>query len=172
VATPFLGEIRTFAFNFAPQGWALCNGQILSIPQNAALYSLLGTTYGGNGTTTFALPNLQSRVAIHMGQGTGLSQYFEGQVGGTENVTLNSNQMPQHSHPLEGSSSPGSASRPAGAVLARSPDDIYAASPDGTVLNAGAVGTSGGSQPFGILQPYLVLNFCIAIEGGIFPTRN
>jgi microcystin-dependent protein len=171
MSEPFLGEIRMFGFNFAPSGWAMCNGQLLSIAQNAALFALLGTTYGGNGTTTFQLPNLQSRVAIHMGQGNGLSPYVEGQVGGTENVTLTNNQMPQHNHPVTASDGNASATRPGGAVLGRVQTAIYGASPDGTVMNAGMIGNSGGSQPFSILQPYLVVNFCIALQG-IFPSRN
>src|SRR5580658_7527465 len=96
----YLGEIRMFGFTFAPSGWAFCNGQLLSISQNTALFSLLGTTYGGDGVSTFALPNLQSRVAIHFGQGSGLSPYVQGQTGGAENVTLTQNQMPQHTHPV------------------------------------------------------------------------
>jgi microcystin-dependent protein len=171
MSQPFLGEIRMFSFNFAPSGWAFCNGQILSIPQYNALFALLGTTYGGNGTTTFALPNLQSRVAIHMGTGTGLSTYVEGQVGGLENVTLNTNQMPLHTHPVAASDGNASGTRPGGAVLGRVQASIYAASPDGTTMNAGMIGTTGGSQPFSILQPYLAVNFCIALQG-IFPSRN
>jgi microcystin-dependent protein len=171
MAEPFLGEIRMFGFNFAPQGWAMCNGQTLSISSNAALFALLGTTYGGNGTTTFQLPNLQSRVAIHMGQGTGLSPYVEGQLGGVENVTLTTNQMPLHTHPVGASDAPAAATRPAGAVPARTTASAYAAAPDGTVMNAGMIGNTGGSQPFSVIQPYLTINFCIALEG-IFPSRN
>src|ERR1700729_3145413 len=111
MAEPFLGEIRMFGFNFAPQGWAMCNGQTLPISQNAALFSLLGTFYGGDGVTTFQLPNLQSRVAIHEGQGSGLSPYDIGQVGGVETVMLTQNQMPQHSHSVGASSAPGTAGR-------------------------------------------------------------
>src|SRR5580765_3610287 len=105
MAEPFLGEIRAFGFYFAPLGWATCDGQIMSIAQNQALFSLLGTTYGGNGTTTFALPDLRSRVPVHQGQGPGLSPYAEGQAGGTEAVTLAAAQMPQHTHPVNASSS-------------------------------------------------------------------
>jgi microcystin-dependent protein len=171
MSEPFLGEIRTFGFNFAPQGWAMCNGQILSIAQNTALFALLGTTYGGNGTTNFALPDLQGRVGIHQGQGNGLSTYVIGEVSGTENVTLLTGQMPQHSHGLIANAGTAGVSRPDGAVLARTGANTYAAAPDGTAMNAGAIGSSGGNQPFSIIQPFLCLNFCIALEG-IFPSRN
>jgi microcystin-dependent protein len=171
MSEPFLGEIRTFGFNFAPQGWAMCNGQVLSIAQNAALFSLLGTFYGGNGTTNFALPNLQSRVGIHQGQGPGLSSYVIGEVSGSESVTLTAGQMPAHSHSLIANAGTAGVSRPDGAVLARTGSNTYAAAPDGTAMNAGAIGQAGGSQPFSILQPFLCLNFCIALQG-IFPSRN
>jgi microcystin-dependent protein len=171
MSEPFLGEIRMFGFNFAPVGWAMCNGQLIPISQNTALFSLLGTFYGGDGIQTFALPNLQSRVAVHQGQGAGLSPYELGEVTGTETVTLLSAQMPNHSHAVNANGAAGTAARPGGVVLARSSTDIYASSPDGTVLNAGMIGATGGSQPHNNLQPLLVLNFCIALEG-IFPSRN
>lgn len=172
MAEPFLGEIRMFGFQFAPTGWAMCNGQLLPISQNTALFSLLGTTYGGNGTSTFALPNLQSSVAIHQGQGVGLSPYVIGQNGGTENVTLTQGQMPLHGHVVNASGSPGANTRPAGGVLARATTDIYATAPDGsTTMNPGTIGNAGGSQPHTNIQPYLVINFCIALQG-IFPSRN
>jgi microcystin-dependent protein len=172
VAEPFLGEIRMFGFSFAPQGWAMCNGQILSIAQNTALFSLLGTFYGGNGTSTFALPNLQSRVAIHQGQGPGLSPYQLGELAGLENVTLTTNQMPQHNHVVQANNSSAAGDKPANNVLARTSTPTYASSPDGvTTMNSGMIGFSGGSQPFSIIQPILVLNFCIALQG-IFPSRN
>jgi microcystin-dependent protein len=169
VSEPFIGEIRIFGFNFAPRGWALCNGQILSIAQNTALFSLLGTTYGGNGQTTFALPNLQSRVPVHFGQGPGLSPYVLGQQGGTETVTLNTNQMPNHSHLVAASSVSPNASRPGNAFLAA--NGAYQTAPDGTTMNPAMIQGSGGSQPHDNIQPYLTLNFCIALEG-IFPSRN
>jgi microcystin-dependent protein len=171
VSEPFVGEIRMFGFNFAPQGWAMCNGQTLPISQNQALFSLLGTTYGGNGQTTFQLPDLRGRLANHAGQGTGLSPYVLGQNGGTENVTLVQGQMPTHAHSVLANGSPATATRPGGAVLARTTADIYAAAPDGTTMNAGMIGTAGGSQPHPNLQPYLTVNFCIALQG-IFPSRN
>jgi microcystin-dependent protein len=172
VSEPFVGEIRMFGFNFAPQGWAQCNGQLLPISQNTALFSLLGTTYGGNGTTTFALPNLQSRVPIHQGQGTGLSPYGQGQAGGTETVSLAAAQMPGHTHLVKASSSAAAADRPGGRVLARSGSHIYAPEPDtSTVMNADMLGGAGGGEPHDNIQPYLAVNFCIALEG-IFPARE
>lgn len=171
MSEPFLGEIRMFGFNFAPTGWAMCNGQLVPIAQNTALFSLLGTFYGGNGTSTFALPDLQGRVGIHQGQGTGLSPYVIGQVGGAESETLTQSQMPQHSHAVVASNGGAGGTRPAGSVLARTATDIYAASPDGTTMNPGMIGIAGGSQPFGIIQPYLCVNFCIALQG-IFPSRS
>lgn len=171
MSDPFLGEIRTFGFNFAPRGWAMCNGQLLPISQNTALFSLLGTFYGGNGINNFALPDLRGRVGINQGQGPGLSPYELGQVSGTETVTLTQNQMPSHNHQVMANDTAASATRPAGAVLARVTAAVYGAAPDGTVMNPAMISQSGGNQPFGILQPYLCLNFCIALQG-IFPSRN
>ena len=193
MSQPFLGMIIQVGFNFNPRGWQLCNGQLLPISQNTALFSLLGTTYGGNGTTTFALPDLRSRVAIHQGQGNGLSDYVIGQVGGTETTTLNQNQMPIHTHTFNGSTSNFQASTTkatvqvpaAGAMLAHTQDlsgkgstpDIYL--PTGSQASvalgglnvAGTNSNAGGSQPFSIIQPYLTTNFVIALQG-IFPSRN
>jgi len=172
MANPFVGEIRMFGFNFAPSGWAMCNGQLISISENTTLFALLGTTYGGNGTTTFALPNLQSCVAIHQGQGQGLSPRTIGETGGVETVTLTEVQIPQHTHAVDASSALASGARPSGAALARSGTDIYAAAPDGsTTMNAGMIGLTGGNMPHPNIQPFLVLNFCIALVG-IFPSRN
>jgi microcystin-dependent protein len=171
VADPFVGEIRTFGFNFAPTGWAMCNGQLLPISQNTALFSLLGTFYGGDGITTFALPDLRGRVGIHQGQGPGLSPYELGEVSGSERVTLITVQMPAHRHGLIANAGTAGVSRPDGAVLARTGTNTYAAAPDGTAMNAGAIGQAGGSQPFGIIEPFLCVNFCIALFG-IFPSRN
>lgn len=173
---PFLGAIVLFGFNFVPRGWASCNGQLMSISQNSALYALLGTTYGGNGTSTFALPDLRGRVPISMGQGPGLSPNFIGQVGGTETRTLLLNNMPQHNHSLNASSAAGDASSPATAFPANSGalDKEYISSvPSGAAvqMNPAAIGFAGGNQPFDIRPPYLVLNFCIALEG-VFPSRS
>lgn len=172
MSDPFLGEIRMFGGSFAPRGWALCNGQLMSIAQNTALFSILGTTYGGNGQTTFALPNLQSRVPIHQGQGQGLSPYTLGQQAGSETVTLSVLQMPAHNHLVNASGDDtGAASKPAGKVLGPTSANIYIPSPDGTVLNANAITATGGNQPHDNIQPYLVVTFIIALEG-IFPSRN
>jgi len=170
---PYLGEIRIFSGNFAPQGWALCNGQLLPISSNAALFSILGTTYGGNGTQTFALPNLQSRVPVHWGQGPGLSQYILGQSAGVENVTLTQQQMPQHNHTMGTLSAPGTASRPNTQLLAQpTSGNVYGPAPsDGSALNPAAIGLAGGNQPHANLQPYLAVNFIIALQG-IYPPRN
>jgi microcystin-dependent protein len=170
MSEPFLGMIIIVPYNFAPRGWAFCNGQILPIAQNTALFSLLGTTYGGNGQTTFALPDLRGRFPNSSGQGPGLSNYDLGQVSGTESVTLTVNQLPGHTHPFAPpcSSQPASSSKPSG--LVPSAGGTYNNAPDGA-LGAGTTGPAGGSQPTGIMNPYLTLNFCIALEG-IFPSRN
>jgi microcystin-dependent protein len=172
VAEPFLGEIRIFAFNFAPAGWALCNGQVLPISQNTALFSLLGTFYGGDGKTNFALPNLQSRVAIHTGQGSGLSTYSIGQAAGTETVTLSRAEMPVHTHHVHADGTNAKAASPVGHFLARATSDIYAVQQHGTsIMNPKMIADAGGGQPHTNIQPYLVLNFCIALQG-VFPSRN
>jgi microcystin-dependent protein len=172
MSEPFLGEIRMLGFNFAPQGWAPCNGQLLPINQNQALFSLLGTTYGGDGTTTFALPDLRSRVPVGQGQGPALSSYVEGQAGGAETVTLTAIQMPGHTHAVKASSSAAGSDQPEGRALARSASHIYAAKPDtSTVMNADMLGDAGGSQSHDNIQPYLAVNFCIALTG-VFPARS
>jgi microcystin-dependent protein len=172
MSEPFLGMIIQVGFNFPPRGWALCNGQILSIAQNTALFALLGTTYGGNGQTTFALPDLRGRVPIHPGQGPGLSSYDLGQQAGSEAVTLTMNQMPTHTHvaTLHASNQPAGDTLPTGNYLA---DGGAYLGTTNTAMNAGAVtnGLAGGSQPTTIIQPYLCINFCICLEG-IFPSRN
>ena len=177
MAEPFIGQIIIFGGNFAIRGYAMCNGQILSIAQNTALFSLLGTTYGGNGQTTFALPNLQGRVPIHFGQGPGLSSYSLGQQAGTETTTLILNNMPAHNHLIRTSSSDGNDSAPApttvpGVVkVGSSTANAYTSAAPDTNFSPNAVSIAGGSQPFNNIQPYLALNFLIALEG-IFPSRN
>lgn len=163
MATPFIGEVKMIAFDFAPKGWALCNGQLLSIAQNQALFSILGTTYGGNGQTTFALPNLQGSVPLHVGNG-----FNQGQVGGSQNVTLNSNQA-GHAHVVHATAT-STTNTAAGNFPAASASNIYGAASD-TTMNAGVVSQMGGSQPHSNLQPYLVVNFAIALVG-VFPSRN
>lgn len=175
---PFLGTILMVGFNFAPVGWALCNGQLLPISQNTALFSLLGTYYGGDGVTTFALPNLQGRVPIHQGNGAGLSPYVLGQLGGTQSSTLTVANLPAHNHPANCNNTPGSSIDPTGNLWAeanpggRDPvaTPSYASSPTGQ-LAGNAIGLTGGSQPVSILQPYLCVNFIIALQG-IYPSRN
>jgi microcystin-dependent protein len=177
MAEPFLGEIRIFAGNFAPRGWALCNGQILAISQNTALFSLLGTFYGGNGTSTFALPDLRGRLAVNQGQGPGLSSYTIGEQTGTESVTLLTTNMPAHTHLINASTGAADLGSPAGAVLAVPYDSTgvagtgYTKTPANTQMAPNAVGLAGGSQPFSILQPLLAVTFIIALQG-IFPSRN
>ena len=166
MAEPFLSEIRIFSFNFPPKGWAFCNGQFLPINQNQALFALLGTTYGGNGQTTFALPNLQGRAPMHFGDGHTL-----GEVGGSTAVTLTMQQMPQHIHFLNVTNNAATATAPSpGEVIAASPSNAYGAATN-LVTMAPTAGNVGGSQPHQNMQPYLGLNFCIALQG-IFPSRN
>ena len=173
MSEPFLGMIATFGFTFAPRGWALCNGQLLSIAQNTALFSLLGTTYGGDGQTTFALPNLQSRLPLHFGQGPGLSSYDIGETTGVENVTLNQNTLASHNH---SSTTPATAADansvdPAvGAVLATG-TSIYRVGAASVQMSPTPTSLTGGGQPFSDIQPILTINFCIALEG-IYPSRN
>ncbi|MFZ0041987.1 MAG: tail fiber protein [Solirubrobacteraceae bacterium] len=165
---PFLGGIFMFGGNFAPQGYAFCNGQLLSISQNTALFSLLGTTYGGDGVTTFALPNLQGRVPIHSGNGAGLSPYVLGQNGGTENVTLTQGQMPAHNHVIQAGGAE-TTSFPAGAVPAQNGAYTTGATP--VQMASGALTNAGGSQPHNNIQPYLTITFIIALQG-VYPSRS
>jgi microcystin-dependent protein len=173
---PFLAEIRMFAGNFAPTGWALCNGQLMSISQNTALFSLLGTTYGGDGRVTFGLPDLQGSAPMQQGQGPGLSQRYLGEMGGTPSVTLLASEMPVHTHTVAVTDDAGDTNSPAGATLAqaaqgRVADRLYgdATSPNAT-LNVGAYSIAGSSQPHNNMPPYLTLTFIIALQG-IFPQR-
>jgi microcystin-dependent protein len=168
---PFIAEIRIFTGNFPPRGWAFCNGQILSISQNTALFSLLGTTYGGNGVTTFALPNLQGRFPMHPGQGAGLTPRTLGEDGGESVVTLTPANLAQHSHAMRASSE-GAASAPVNGLPGTpAAAKIYGATSNPTVLADAAVSPSGGAQPHNNMQPYLALNFIIALQG-IFPPRS
>jgi microcystin-dependent protein len=178
----FMGTIQAFGFNFAPVNWALAQGQIMGISQNSALFALLGTTYGGNGTTTFALPDLQGRLAIGQGNGAGLSPYVIGERSGTENMTLLSSNLPPHSHQLNASSGSATSSSPSGQFLtAASGADqdgnpvtvtIYGPATTPAVMNPGSIGPgSGNSNPFSILQPFLAINYSICLYG-IFPSRN
>lgn len=170
---PFLAEIRIFAGNFAPRSWAFCNGQLLSIAQNTALFSLLGVTYGGDGRTTFGLPNLMGRAPMHWGDGPGLTPRVLGETSGATSVTLTTNTMPAHTHNLMASSSPASGRDPTNNPLARSRGgNAYQSNVNQNVVSLAqqAVMPNGGSQPHNNMQPYLGLTFIIAIQG-IFPSR-
>jgi microcystin-dependent protein len=171
MADPFVAEIRIVGFNFAPTGWALCNGQLMPISQNTALFSLLGTQYGGDGKTTFALPNLQGRVPIHAGQGPGLTDRAIGESGGAATVTLTAAEMPSHSHAIATTSAPADRSNPASSRFAAPADSVYTAQAANTATHPSTVGSDGGNQPHNNLQPFLVLNFVIALQG-IFPPRS
>jgi microcystin-dependent protein len=177
MTNPYVGEIRIFGFNFAPVGWATCDGQILSISQNTALFSILGTNYGGNGTSTFALPNFQGDTGVQQGQGPGLSQYFVGQQSGTTTVTLNQNNLPQHNHVINtqasGVSSQGLHAPTSTAYLGNSdPDRLYNSTATPTLSMAPqAIGPSGTGQAHDNMQPYEVLLFCIAMVG-VYPPRS
>jgi microcystin-dependent protein len=172
MADPFVAEIRIFPFNFAPTGWAICNGQLLPISQNTALFSLLGTTYGGDGRSTFALPDLQGRAPMAPGQGPGLSLHDLGELGGSQTVTLLESEIPAHSHALIASESDALERGPSGQLFAtgvgismfQTPGPVVALSPN-------AVTPSGGSLPHNNMMPYLTLNFCIALQG-VFPPRS
>ena len=166
MATPFLSEIRIVSFSFAPKGWAFCNGQLLLINQNQALFSLLGTTYGGDGRTTFALPNLQGRVPIHTGNGHTL-----GQAGGEQTHTLTVAELPQHLHQLHATSVNGDLIIAAGNELAGSPTQLYAPADNNlAAMNPASIANTGGSQSHQNMEPFLTLNFCIALQG-IFPSQ-
>lgn len=173
MADQFVAEIRMFPFNFAPTGWALCNGQLMPISQNTALFSLLGTTYGGDGKSTFGLPNLQGSAPMQPGQGTGLSQYDLGQSGGDEMVTLLQSEMPAHSHNLQASTLNSQSTLPTNNALGRgNPVKIYTDTTTSVVQMApNSIGIAGGGLPHNNMMPYLTLNFCIALNG-IFPQRQ
>ena len=175
MSDPYLGEIKAFGFNFNPRGWAFCNGQLLPISQNTALFSLLGTTYGGDGRTTFALPDLRSRVPAHFGTGPGLPPAALGQEFGRSTHTLTTQQLPSHTHQARAFMGDGDSPTPVNAVWS---DDLGVSSatyktgsvPDANMRND-AIANTGGNQSFDIHQPTLVINFCIALTG-IFPSRN
>ncbi len=173
MADPFVAEIRIFPFNFAPRGWAWCDGQLLPLSQNTALFSLLGTTYGGNGKSNFALPNLQGRAPMHPGQGPGLSLHDLGETGGSETVTLLESEIPSHSHALGAFNDVGEDRIPGPTeTLARSTGGFLYAAPGALVpLSNQALPSAGGDQPHNNMQPYLTFYFCIALQG-VFPPRG
>lgn len=170
MGTPYVGEIRMFAGNFAPVGWAFCDGALLPISENEVLFQLIGTTYGGDGQETFALPDLRSRVPLHMGTGGGAS-YILGETGGVESVTLTSSQIPGHSHSLMASTDTANLSSPANAVTGEAASKLYRTPASTTVMAASAVASTGGNQPHDNLQPYLVVNYIISLFG-IFPSQT
>ena len=170
MSEPFIGQIQMYGFNFAPRGWALCDGQLLPISTNTSLFSLLGTTYGGDGRTTFALPDLRGRVPIHQGTGPGLSPRKIGSKSGSETVTLTVAEMPGHNHQLTCSDVPATLDSPVNNVIANVPKPAF--DPTGTqTMSPGAITNNGGSRSHNNMQPYLTINFCIALVG-IFPSRS
>jgi microcystin-dependent protein len=173
MADPFVAEIRIFPFNFAPKGWAWCDGQLLPLSQNTALFSLLGTTYGGNGKSNFALPDLQGRAPMHPGQGPGLSLHDLGETGGSETVTLIESEIPAHTHALRGNNSLGDSPLPGGNTLARYVNNAYQTNTTSNLvsMSASSLAPAGGDQPHNNLQPYLTFYFNIAMQG-VFPPRG
>ena len=174
MGTPYLSEIRLMSFNFPPKGWAFCNGQLLAINQNQALFSLLGTTYGGNGTTTFALPNLEGRVPLHVGADTFGNNYTLGQSAGEASHTVTIPELPPHVHTLQASNSAANSNSPGGAGPAQPASAVgavYGPAAAPVTMAPQAIGNAGNGQPHNNMQPYLVITFCIALQG-IFPSRN
>lgn len=173
MADPFVAEIRMFGFNFAPKGWAFCDGQLLPISQNTALFSLLGTVYGGDGKSTFALPDLQGNSPMHPGQGPGLSMHDLGETGGSQTVTLLESEMPAHAHLMKGVSDPGDvqAGAPDRVLGAANPGNAYIPGNPDVTMAFQVIGPAGGDSPHNNMMPYLTLNFCIAMQG-VFPPRG
>ncbi len=172
MSEPFIAEIRIFAGNFAPRGWAFCDGQLLPIAQNTTLFSLIGTTYGGDGRTTTALPNMKGRAPMHPGRGPGLTDRRLGQKGGEETTTLSQTQIPAHSHPLKGSDEDASSNNPKDKVMAAASEVAYANPGTVAAMSPQAMATSGGgSQPHNNMQPFLTMYYIIALVG-IYPSRS
>jgi microcystin-dependent protein len=171
MSDPFIGEIRMFGGTFAPSGWAFCFGQLMPISENDALFALIGTTYGGDGQETFALPDLQGRVPIHQGQGPGLTNRDIGEKAGSESVILPASQMPFHSHGTLAMSAAGNQAGPGGGVWAASSLNPYAASAADTNMNSSSIGLTGGNQPHQNMMPYLAITFIISLFG-IFPSQS
>jgi len=169
MADPFVAEIRIFPFNFAPKGWAWCDGQLLPLSQNTALFSLLGTTYGGNGKSNFALPDLQGRAPMHPGQGPGLSLHDLGETGGSETVSLLESEIPSHQHSVNVVNDSGAQPNPGQAYVARA--NIYNSTFSNVSMNDQDLAPAGGDQPHNNMQPYLTFYFCIALQG-VFPPRT
>ncbi|KQY90602.1 MULTISPECIES: phage tail protein [Roseateles] len=170
MSNPYVGEIRLFAGNFAPLGWMFCQGQLLPIAENEVLFVLIGTTYGGDGQSTFALPDLRGRVPVHQGQGPGLSPRMLGELGGDETITLAPTQLPTHTHTLRASGAAATGTAPGGALLAATSVASYDPGPGSTAMAASAVGSAGGNQPHENMAPTLALNYIISLFG-IFPQQ-
>ncbi|WP_042167111.1 phage tail protein [Paenibacillus gorillae] len=164
-AEPFVGEIQAFPYGFVPKGWAACNGQLMNISTNTALFAIIGVTYGGNGTTNFALPDLRGRVPVSMAP-----NYPAGQAGGEQSHTLTTQEIPAHNHTLVANSEPATVSKPVGSIWGRPSFNMYASSSN-TLMSPNALGATGGNAPHSNMQPYLTLNYCIALTG-IFPSRG
>lgn len=171
MGTPYIGEIRMVGFNFAPVGWAFCNGALVPISENDALFNLIGTTYGGDGQETFALPNLQSRIPIHAGTGPGLSTYVIGESGGTETVTLTTTQIPSHNHAAQATTTQGNQASPQNGIWADPGQGVYGTGAGSLAMKANLVGISGGSQPHENMMPFLTINFIISLFG-VFPSQT
>ena len=171
MSNPFIGEIRMFGGSFAPAGWAFCAGQLMAISQNDALFTLIGTTYGGDGQETFGLPDLQGRMPVHQGTNPQGGNYTIGQTGGSESVTLTTNQIPGHPHPFQCSSQTGTQPSPANGMSASNTLNQFAAAGAGQPMKAGLMNPAGGSQPHENMMPYLVISFIISLFG-IFPSQN
>lgn len=172
MSNPYIGEIRMFGGNFAPAGWTFCDGQLMPISENDALFTLIGTTYGGDGQETFGIPNLQSRIPVHAGTGQSGIAYQLGESGGVESVTLSTNQIPIHNHPWIASSAVGTGSDPTQSLISQHPTaSLYAAAPPAAAMAAGSVNATGGSQPHDNMQPYLVINYIMSLFG-IFPQQS
>ena len=170
MSNPFVAEVRIFPFNFAPTGWAFCDGQLMPISQNTALFSLLGTTYGGDGKSTFALPDMQGNAPMQPGQGSGLSDRFLGEMSGVESITLLQSEIPVHTHNVQTTNEDGNNTSPAGRYTGRG-NALYApVSANKDLMALQAIAPAGGSLPHNNMQPYLTLNFCIALQG-VFPAR-
>lgn len=167
---PFIGQIIMFAGNFAPRGWAMCDGQLMPITQNTALFSILGTTYGGDGRVNFGLPDLRGRFPLHPGSGPGLSPRWPGESGGVESVTIHPSQMPAHNHGISAAQTAGNVHQPGGNFLAAAPGESYATGGATSALNATSVAFSGGNEPHENMPPYMCIHFIICLEG-IYPSR-
>lgn len=171
MSQPFIGEIRMVGFNFPPIGWATCDGQILSIAQNDVLFQLIGTTYGGDGQQTFALPNLAGRIPIHMGTGPGLTTRVIGELAGSETITLITNQLPVHNHPPQAQSANGNLNTPQNGVWAAAPSSRYSTNAANVPMRNTLIGFAGGSQPHDNMMPFVAINFIISLFG-VFPSQT